>query len=177
MILSDLNPWEMALLEKLGATKHYAPGDMIIREGEAGSSFFLVLEGRVEVRKNIGLDKYKKLVELGALDIFGEVCFLGVECRSASVLALEKTHVMEFPGDKLETLINTNPAIGLKLYRGIARELAQRLATVDVELKDALVWALGDHKNAVMPDATCPKKLSLARPDANGSVTAKIVIE
>lgn len=176
MILRDLNASEMAAVEAIGVPKMCAAGDAIIREGEAGSSFFLVLDGRVEVRKSIGLAKHKKLVELGPLDIFGEVCFLGVESRSASVLAMEPTHVLEFSRDAFEKLIAAKPAIGLKLYRGIACELARRLAFVDGELRDALIWALGDTKITLDPAmASAPRKLSLA-PVKSAGPTAKIVI-
>lgn len=175
MILRDLNSDEMAAVEKTGVSKVYAKGAAIIREDDEGSSFFLILEGRVEVRKSIGGDKYKRLVELGPLDIFGEVCFLGVACRSASVLAVESTQVIEFAKDKLEALIVSRPEIGLKLYREIAHELAQRLSAVDGDLKDAIVWALGDSKTTADPSITSTRKLSIVSPPANG-VPAKILI-
>lgn len=175
MILRNLTPDEMAAVEKTGASQVYAKGAAIISEGEEGSSFFLILDGRVEVRKSIGSDKYKKLVELGPLDIFGEVCFLGVTYRSASVLALEPTQVMEFSKDKLESLIVTRPSIGLKLYREIAGELAHRLAKVDGDLKDTIVWALGDSRTTAAPSIGSMRKLSVLPPPSNG-IPAKIVI-
>lgn len=176
MILRDLTPDEMASVEKIGVPRVFTAGQVILREGEAGCSFFLILDGRVEVRKGIGLDKYKKLVELGPLDIFGEVCFLGVESRSASVLTLERTHIMEFTRDEFEKLIAARPSIGLKLYRGIARELAQRLARVDVELKDTIIWALGDLKNSVDPTVVNSRKLAVLPPPSAG-IPARIVVD
>lgn len=68
MILHDLTSSEMAAVEAIGVPMKAGAGEALIREGEAGSSFFLVLNGRVEVRKSIGPDKHKKLVELGPLD-------------------------------------------------------------------------------------------------------------
>jgi glutaminase len=175
MILRDLTPDEMAAVEKIGSSRIFNSGELILREGEAGCSFFLILDGRVEVRKGIGLDKHKKLVELGPLDIFGEVCFLGVESRSASVLAVDRTHVMEFARDTFEKLIATRPSVGLKLYRGIARELAQRLAKVDGDLKDALIWALGDLKTSVDPTVMNSRKLTVLPPPSVG-IPARIVV-
>lgn len=176
MILHDLTSVEMAAVEAIGIPMKVRGGEAVIREGEAGSSFFLVLDGRVEVRKSIGLDKHKKLVELGPLDIFGEVCFLGVESRSASVVALEATHVLEFSRDAFEKLIVAQPGIGLKLYRGIACELARRLAYVDGELRDALIWAMGNTKMPLDPERIgMPRKLALT-PLKNATPTAKIVV-
>lgn len=164
----------MAAVEKIGTLRVFSKGDVVIHEGEVGSSFFLILDGKVEIRKAIGLDRHKKLVDLGALDIFGEVCFLGVESRSASVIATVPTKVMEFQRAAFETLIAAKPSVGLKLYRGIARELAGRLATVDVELKDALVWALGDMKTSVDAGLTPSRKLTVLPPPPSG-VPAKVV--
>ncbi len=162
MILRDLTREEMALVESVGRPRKVVRGEWILREGEAGFSFFLILSGRVEVRKSLGMGKYRKLVELGPLDIFGEVCFLGVETRSAGVVALEDVMLMEFRRDAFEQVIDRNPMVGLKVYRGIARELAQRLARVDSDLKDALVWALGDMKTSMDPNTISARKLSLA---------------
>lgn len=177
MILHDLNATEMAAVEAVGVPRSFAAWDTIIREGEAGSSFFLVLNGRVEVRKGIGINKYKKLVELGPLDIFGEVCFLGVESRSASIVAVETTRVLEFSRTDFDKLTTGKPAIGLKLYREIARELARRLAYVDAELRDALIWALGDTKISLDPAAVgSSRKLSLAPLPKASEPAAKIVV-
>jgi CRP-like cAMP-binding protein len=176
MILRDLTSDEMAAVEKIGAAHVYDPGQVILHEGEAGCSFFLILDGRVEVRKAIGLNKHKKLVELGPLDIFGEVCFLGVESRSASVLNLERTHVMEFSRVEFEKLITARPSIGLKLYRSIARELAQRLSRVDGELKDAIIWALGDLKTSVDPTVVNSRKLSILPQSIAGIQPSRVVI-
>jgi CRP/FNR family cyclic AMP-dependent transcriptional regulator len=176
MILRDLTKGEMAVVEQLGHPHQVTRGEWIVREGDVGQSFFLVISGRVEVRKSLGADKYKKLVELGPLDIFGEVCFLGVETRSAGVMALDPTLVMEFGRAEFEKLIEVHPAIGLKLYRGIACELAQRLARVDSELKDALVWALGDTRTSMDPGVISARKLNLAPLPASGG-NARIVFE
>lgn len=176
MILRDLTSEEMAVVERLGCQHQVAQGAWILREGDVGQSFFLILSGRVEVRKNLGQDKYKKLVELGPLDIVGEVCFLGVESRSAGVVALEPTVALEFGRGEFEKLIAVKPLIGLKIYRGIACELAQRLARVDSELKDALIWAMGDTRTSVDPHVMSARKLTLSPPDPGNGGKARIVV-
>jgi len=151
MILDGLTPEEMQAVEKLATASVYKQGSLIIEEGKAGTTFFLLLSGRVEVRKRITGGQYKKLIELGPCGVFGEVAFLGVESRSASVIALRDCEVLEFDGKETERFMNENPAIGLKLYRGMARELAERLAKSDDDIKDAIVWAMGEAKDKVLP--------------------------
>ena len=154
MILHNLTQEEMAAIEKVGVARTFPKGAAIIHEGAPGSSFFLILDGAVEVRKGLDSGKYKKLVELGPLDIIGEVCFLGVEIRSATVVALKPTQLMEFERAQFEALIDQRPLIGLKLYRSMACELAHRLTKVDSDLKDALMWALHDADASASADAT-----------------------
>jgi len=151
MILDGLTPEELQAVEKLATLGVYKKGALIIEEGEAGTTFFLLISGRVEVRKRIAGGQYKKLIELGPCGVFGEVAFLGVESRSASVIALRDCEVLEFDGKQTERFMNEKPAIGLKLYRGMARELAARLARSDEDIKDAIVWAMGDAKDKVLP--------------------------
>ncbi len=88
---------------------------------------------------------------------------------------MEPTQVMEFSKDKLESLIVGRPDNGLKLYREIARELAQRLATVNGDLKEAIVWALGESKNQSPSAVSSPRKLSVMPPPGTGT-HSKIVI-
>ncbi len=169
MILGDLTREEMALVEQVGCPRQICRGEWILSEGETGNSFFLILSGRVEVRKSIGLDKYRKLVELGPLDIFGEVCFLGVENRSAGVIAIEDAVLMEFQRAAFEQMMSRHPVVGMKVYRAMAGELVQRLARVDGDLRDALLWAMGDVRTPVDPNRIAlPKLQLLSAPTAGG---------
>lgn len=143
MMFSNLSGKELALVEKSGALKSFTLNTPIIREGESGTSFYLIISGRAEVRKNLKRGKYQKLVEMGPAEMFGEICFLGEEKRSASVVAIEDCHVLEFKKEALEHLMKLYPEVGMKIYAGMARELAHRLAHADEALRDAIVWSMG----------------------------------
>ena len=143
MLFNDLSAEEIASVEETGVLQKFEEGAVIIQEGQAGSSFFLIATGHVEVRKNVGEGRYKKIIELGPGDVFGEIGFLGVGCRSASVVAVGDCEALEFRRADFERLIEAQPAIGVKSYRGLARELARRLAQSDDDLKGTIVWALG----------------------------------
>ena len=150
MFLHCLSPEEIALIESIGAVKKYPQGFHLIEEGAVGSSFILILSGTVEVRKGMRGGKYKRLVELGACDLIGEIGFLGVQNRTASVVAVDDVEVMEFERDAFTRLIEAHPAIGMKAYRGIAEELARRLSQSDEDLMDAISWALAQNQKPVL---------------------------
>ena len=76
-------------------------------------------------------------------DVIGELGFLGVVTRSASVVALEKTEILSFERDTFQALAAVQPHIGLTVYRNMAQILAERLASNNVNLMDTIIWALG----------------------------------
>ncbi len=146
MFLHCLTPEEITLIESIGVVKRHPAGFHLIEEGTMGSSFILILSGTVEVRKGLRGGKYKCLVKLGACDLIGEIGFLGVQNRTASVVALDDVEVMEFDREAFSQLIEAHPAIGMKTYRGIAEELARRLSQSDEDLMDAISWALAQNQ-------------------------------
>ena len=143
MMFSDLSGRELAIIEKVGVLKSFTLNTPIIKEGETGSSFYLIVSGHAEVRKNLKKGKFQKLVALGPAEMFGEIGFLGEEYRSASVVVTEDCHVLEFQRETMERVLKINPEIAAKVYHGMARELAQRLAKSDEALRDMIVWSMG----------------------------------
>lgn len=164
MFLNCLNEDEIAVIETIGEIKTYPKDAYLMQEGEPGSTFILILSGKVEVRKSLNGAKYRKLVELGACDLIGEIAFLGVHNRTASVVAVEDTEVMEFERDAFMRLIEQHPVIGMKAYRGIAEELAQRLSQSGEDLVDAITWALAQRHwlNDKEPGVVVPRAPRLA---------------
>ena len=143
MMFSDLSGRELAIVEKIGVLKSFIKNTPIIKEGETGSAFYLVVSGRVEVRKTIKQGRFRKLVDLGPAETFGEICFLGQEKRSASVIVTEDCVVLEFQQEGFSRLMKVHPDIAAKIYEAMARELAQRLVKSDEALRDAIVWSMG----------------------------------
>jgi CRP-like cAMP-binding protein len=144
MIFDDLTPMEMEAVEAAGVLRSFVKGERLVAEKQPGDSFFLLLAGTVEVRKLMDIGQYRKLAELGPCDVFGEICFLGLPSRSASVVATTDGAALEFTRETFAKLVAQHPQIGLKTYRGLARELAQRLARLDDDLRDALMWAISE---------------------------------
>ena len=71
----------------LEPTPHeFQPGDVIFREGEPGSSFYLIAEGTVRISKGEGEDaETLDLIEAG--QVFGEMAVIDGKPRSASAIA------------------------------------------------------------------------------------------
>ena len=72
----------------------FGDAEMIVREGDAGDSMYVVLEGTcsVHVKASGGAQEQIQIAELHQGDVFGEMAALTDEPRKASVLA--RGHVM-----------------------------------------------------------------------------------
>lgn len=127
--------------ERLTAAGHVHELDerqAIVREGEAGDSFFVILSGIVRIFKPATpeQDADLELARLGAGSYFGEMSLLTGERRSASVSAHTKVRLLEIPKAAMADLLARRPKLAGKL----AQVMAQRqLAT------QGLVQSAGQH--------------------------------
>ena len=104
--------------------KMFTKGEVIIKEGHAGSSFYVILSGMVEVVKRKG-DKEVLLTVLGPSEFFGEMSLIGPGSgkRSATVRTLEDTRVAIMSQKAFEEYLgNMSPGI-----RNLLSRLSSRL--------------------------------------------------
>ncbi len=104
-------------------------GEYIIHEGDMGRSFFIILKGSAEIKKGEA-----SLSILKAGDYFGEMSVIDGQKRSADVIALEKTSVVEITHQQFFKLIQNNPQLGAKIlwnfnkrFSMIIRNLNQKI--------------------------------------------------
>jgi serine/threonine-protein kinase len=71
----------------------FSAGDAILREGDAGSTAYIVVQGRCEVVQGSGTDR-RTIRELGPGEVFGEVALFTTTTRTASVRALTEVDVL-----------------------------------------------------------------------------------
>ncbi len=100
-----------ALVEVLASTevRSYAAGDIIVTEGEPGSSLFLIVSGVVKVftRTDDGINL--QLAELGLGDFFGEVSLLTGKPRTATITAHTDVTAIELDRTDFETIVKNHP--------------------------------------------------------------------
>jgi CRP-like cAMP-binding protein len=93
-------------------------GRVLIREGERGREFFVIVEGEVEVRR-----KGRKVATLGPGSFVGEMALLSKMPRTATVTALTAIDVLVITDRAFLELLNRMPDLWLK----VARALAERV--------------------------------------------------
>jgi CRP-like cAMP-binding protein/RsiW-degrading membrane proteinase PrsW (M82 family) len=96
-------------------TRRAAPGQVIIREDEAGDEFFLVRSGEVEVVR-----RGKLLATLGAGDFFGEVALLTAAPRTATVRATEETSLLVLSRPIFQAIVSEERSVGDQIREMVA---------------------------------------------------------
>jgi hypothetical protein len=120
---------ETALVDAAGFLEEVqvSAGDQIIRKGEAGTSLYIVVSGRVRVH-----DDDRLLATLGEGEVFGEMAVLDPEPRMASVSAVEAALLLRMDGSALEDLMTEYSEIA----QGIIRMLCRRLRVAGAAAHD-----------------------------------------
>lgn len=90
--------------------KFFKPGDVIIREGDDATWFYIVETGKVEVYRMVD-GKKAILGHIGANGIFGEMAIIDKGKRLASVAAVEPTTCRVFNHAYLEQRIQKSDLI------------------------------------------------------------------
>jgi hypothetical protein len=98
---TDVDLWQVLRIAEWVKCK---PGDTIIREGDVGTAFFILVSGEVKVTKQ---DKILNI--LGTGDCFGEMAYVGSRNlpRTASVIAADAVTAVKVGPDALSHATQT----------------------------------------------------------------------
>jgi len=107
-IFAPLSGDETTMLAQAAVRHIFAPGETVIRAGDPGSSMFVVHKGRVKVQVSDN-GRPRTVATLNEGDFFGEMALFTGEPRTANVLALEETEVLEIGHDAMKRVFETNP--------------------------------------------------------------------
>jgi CRP-like cAMP-binding protein len=96
-------------------------GDELVTEGQAGSTFFVIIEGTARVTKG-----GRTVRRFGPGDFFGEMAILTSSPRSASVIAETDLVCLVLSSTSLRKVLKDEPAIALRMLDELADRLADR---------------------------------------------------
>ncbi|MBF0327862.1 MAG: cyclic nucleotide-binding domain-containing protein [Nitrospirae bacterium] len=118
----------------------FSSGDIIVKEGDNGRSFFIILQGRVCIQKKLGVSTKKTLLCLNRGQCFGEAAVVTGEPRSADAVAELETYLMRIDAedlDKEEESLQFR-SVQFKFYKIFSKILAKRLIlTNDLLMKES----------------------------------------
>ena len=121
---ANLRPDELALVED------FAPGRVVLAEGQPPRGVHVVLAGRVEVtvvRRDEGVSATLPLGEIGAAGVFGEYSAWDRSPVSATVTTVEPTRVALLVAEDFLRLVVENDRLGQVLLGNLSLVLIERL--------------------------------------------------
>ncbi len=124
-MFADLDPHEIKDIIHIVEVQKFSAGDVVFSEGEAGTAWYALYSGAVNViKKSNGGQQIIRILEPGSS--FGEIAVLDNLPRSATISAAEDSVVLRIPQDKFNDLLARENPIAFKLIHNMALMLASR---------------------------------------------------
>lgn len=166
-----ITPDEVQELISHSQVHSYPAGSVLCRENALEKTFYMILEGDVEVTKEINQSEARLLQTLGPGDFFGEMALIHNAPRAATVTAKTGLVVLELDKEAFNKVLKRSNTIALAMVHEIsnrlrendemaiedlrmrARELAQayqRLAEQDVARREFLTNVAHELRTPLM---------------------------
>ena len=121
-LFNTLTLEQLASVDRMMVTRHYARGEPLFRRGDVGGELYVVVEGEIRIH----LDHAAREVTLarhGVGGVVGEMSVFDEEPRSASAQAVTDTTVRVLRRDRLQAIVHEHPEVLLEFIRNLSRRL------------------------------------------------------
>ena len=117
-LLSELTRPQLERLASVGSERIISPGVAIVREGEQGLGFYLILGGTAEVRRS-----GRTVASLLPGQFFGESALLEAQPRTADVLATSQVRCLALDRRSFWEVLGIDPDMDRARYEETVRRL------------------------------------------------------
>lgn len=105
-VLQNMDHYERSKLADAIKEERYEPNEYVIREGEPGNSFFMIIEGEAIATKTLEPGHPpKEVMKYKPGDYFGELALLKNEPRAANVVATHRLKVVSLERNSFKRLL------------------------------------------------------------------------
>ena len=120
-----------------GKVREYPPDTVLCHKGAIESTFYIILDGEVQVTKFINDAEARFLKYLEPGDFFGEMALIQNSPRSATVMTKVPTTVLEINKEAFTVLFKRSTSVSLALAREVSRRLRENneMAIEDLRIK------------------------------------------
>ena len=143
-LFKHLDYQELVKVLNITVLDSYKEGEVLMKEGESGEEFYVILSGQVEVSKE-GVT----LTHLSDGDHVGELALIERVPRTATVKAVLDTKVLAIHRADFYDLIRKESVLAVKLLWVFLKEMSSRLRQTNEELTILLT---GEELDEVEPE-------------------------
>ena len=134
VVFQHMKDEQIFRLSKFARIDGLLPGDYIFREEDRSMDFYVVKDGRIEIRKETPFGPQI----LGALthdQIFGEMNFIDRTHRSSDAMAYENSAVYTFSFSALDQIMDEDKEMAVGLHWAFWRSLTEKVRDANEQLK------------------------------------------
>ena len=128
-MLSNFTEIELQQLVSLGHEIKVDFGETFIEEGAVANSFFILVKGRAEVRKN-----GSHVAELNSGVFLGEMALFNKNVRVSELVAMEPVVLLEIPTEEFWKLVLHQDPLAVKVMQSLGQIMTQRIQQQDADL-------------------------------------------
>lgn len=104
-ILESLDKWERLSVADALEPANFEAGQVVVKQGEKGNEFYIVLEGNLTVTQTNEQGDSGKVGELHPADYFGEIALLTKDVRKATVTADGSVKLVTLDRERFERVL------------------------------------------------------------------------
>lgn len=132
-LFANCEPDELSDILLRGHHRSYKRDQEIMAQGDQGDSLFMVLVGlaRVSMLAANGREIVLDYAEPGA--VLGEIAFLDMGERTASVHAIDPVEVLILSRSAFDEIVDRHPGMAMRLLRAMARRLRQSNQVIEAD--------------------------------------------
>jgi CRP-like cAMP-binding protein len=132
---AELRPEHRAVLAALAKEVRFAPNQVIFREGDDYSVFYLLVEGMVALELEVP-DHVLRVQTLYGGDVFDWSAVLRHAAKHFQARALDNVTALAFEGEELLTAFDRDPSFGMAFMLRLMGVVSERLRATRVQLLD-----------------------------------------
>ena len=133
---AGLSPHAATRLVECASTHAYAPGDVVMREGDETHPFGIVSAGRVALRLLVPERGSVTILTVEPGDVVGWSALVPPYRATSTAVAVEATRVLQFDVPVLRRALREDPALAATVYPRVLEAVARRLGATRHQLLD-----------------------------------------
>lgn len=134
--LSEVSPEHREFLACFGKFLRPQSGDVLIAEGDSQDSLYLILSGTLHIVASVN-DRQVLLASFGEGESIGEINLFDPATASATAVVRSSGVIWSLSRDELEAFMAADPAAGVSVMRGLLRQVAKRIRSMNEKLVTA----------------------------------------
>lgn len=134
--LTDVSSEHRSFLACFGKFVRPASGDILIQEGDRQESLYVILSGTLHILSS-GQDRNVLLASFGEGESIGEVNLFDPATASATAITRVPGLIWALSREEFDAFLTADPAAGVSVLRGLLRQVAKRIRSMNEKLSAA----------------------------------------